>query len=347
MRYIQALPLAAMMLAPPLPAQSGAELVQRGISAYRALEYDEATRHLQRAVSLPASRALSDSTRAEAFAYLGAAALFQGQAESAGVAFNRALEADPRFRADELVFPPEVTEVFEAVRRRTAFVTVRAPRDTTIRPGQDRFTIRLHSSAPHAVFVELALPDGRISRQLYAGGIQDSLDVVWDGLGPDERTVLEGPLSLRVISQGDLLRRTVHVALETEVQRADTLDFPPPPEQGSLLPERERNSERLGALVKGVMTGIAAAALPSLVGSSEASRTRYLVGAAIGVAGFVGFATQSEQRSIPANVEANATRRRAWMREVDRIRAENERRRRSARMQITTQRPLAGDPEVR
>jgi hypothetical protein len=83
------------------------------------------------------------------------------------------------------------------------------------------------------------------------------------------------------------------------------------------------------------------------VGSTEASGTSYLIGAAIGVAGFIGFARQSEQQPIPANVEANAARRRDWTREVDRIRAENEQRRRNTRLHITTQRPTAGDPEVR
>lgn len=346
MRRIELLSVALLLMAAPARAQSARELAAQGIAAYRALEYQNASALLRRAVAVSGTRALDDSARADALVYLGASELFQGRSESAGVAFGRALEAEPRYRADELVFPPEVTEVFEAVRRRTAFIHVLAADDTTIRPGSDRFVVRLHASAPHAVFVELALADGRVARQLYAGTIGDRLDVTWDGLGADRQTPLEGPLTLRVISQTSEQRRIVRLALEAEVAGGDTLDLPAAPTPESLLPEREYNSQRLSALVTGVMTGIAAAALPSFVGSGEASRTRYVVGGVIGLAGVIGFMTQREDRPIPANVAANTARRDAWLAEVRRARLENERRRRNAELRIRTTR-LASDLEGR
>ena len=345
MRRARLLPVALLLVAFPVRAQSARDLAAQGVAAYRALEYENASNLLRRAVAVTGSRALSDSARAEAFGYLGAAELFRNRGESAGVAFGRALEADPTYRADELVFPPSVTDVFEAVRRRTAFIHVGAAADTTIRPGRERFMVRLHASAPHAVFVELALPDGRVARELYAGTIGDSLEVAWDGLGADVSRPLEGPLTVRVLSQTSEQRRIVRLALETEFEGADTLPLPRAPE--SLLPEREYNSQRLSALVTGVMTGIAAAALPSFVGSGEASRTRYLIGGVIGLAGVIGFMTQREERPIPANVAANSARRDAWLREVRAARVENEQRRRNASLRIRTRLLSTGDPEGR
>lgn len=347
MRRVSLMPVTLVLVAMPASAQSARDLASQGIAAYRALEYEDASSLLRRAVGTTGSRALRDSARAEAFVYLGAAELFQNRSESAGVAFGRALEAEPTYRADELVFPPEVTGVFEAVRRRTAFIRVSAPTDTTIRPGPERFHVRLHASAPHAVFVELALRDGRVARQLYAGTIGDSLDVAWDGLGSDQSTPLEGPLTLRVISQTDEQRRIVRLALETEFEGDDTLSLPAQPPPAALLPEREYNSQRLGALVTGVMTGIAAAALPSFVGSGEASRTRYVIGGVIGLAGVVGFLMQREDRPIPANVAANTEKRDAWLREVREARIENERRRRNATLRIRTIRVSTSEPEGR
>ncbi|HSA54665.1 MAG TPA: hypothetical protein VLE53_03125 [Gemmatimonadaceae bacterium] len=347
MRRTRLLPLALALAAFPVEAQNAGELASQGIAAYRGLEYENASVLLRRAVATTGARALADSARAEAFVYLGAAELFQNRSESAGVAFGRALEAEPRYRADELVFPPAVTDVFEAVRRRTAFIRVDAPRDTTIRPARERFSVRLHASAPHAVFVELALPDGRVARQLYAGTIGDSLDVTWDGLGPDQRTPLDGSLSMRIISQTSEQRRIVRLGLEADFAGDDTLPLPREPRGAALLPEREYNSQRLGALVTGVMTGIAAAALPSFVGSGEASSTRYVVGGVIGLAGVIGFMTQREDRPIPENVTANAERREAWQRDVRAVQAENEQRRRSAGLRIRTVRQATSDPEGR
>ena len=54
MRISRALPraalmLAALMLPAPMAAQNGPQLAQRGINAYRALEYDKASRLLEQA----------------------------------------------------------------------------------------------------------------------------------------------------------------------------------------------------------------------------------------------------------------------------------------------------------
>lgn len=328
-----------------LRAQRAGELVTQGIAAYRALEYDAAASLIRRGLSVPTARDMSDSLRLEAQAYLGATEFFRGQVDSAAVAFARALRAEPRFRPDALVFPPTITDFFETVRRRTAFVRVDAPSDTSIRPGQDRFVFRVYGSAPHDVTVVLTARDDQgIRRVLYEGAINDSLEVAWDGYDADQRTPADGDFMIQVTSQSGATRRTVRVPIAADLQRRDTLDLPAPLPASALLPEREHNKQRLGTLVAGVMTGIAAAALPSVVASDGgASRARYVVGGIIGLTGVIGFARQTEYRSIPENMAANARRREDWRREYEAIREENVRRRRDAHLRITVERPAQED----
>lgn len=334
-----------LVAAPPLRAQTAGDLLTRGIAAYRSLEYDNAVSLLRSGLAVPGRDALGDSARLEALAYLAASELFRDRVDSAALAFARALRMEPRFRPDALVFPPSVTDFFETVRRRTAYVRVAAPADTSIRAGDGRYVVRLYSSNPHAVLVEIARADGQgVHRTVYDGRLEDSLDVSWDGLDSSRRPVDDGALELLVTSLGPDTRRRVRLPLLVSSTRADTLTLPPPPSPATLLPEREYNHQRLGTLVAGVMTGIAAAALPSLVADGEASRARYVVGGIIGITGLLGFVSQSEYREIPENVATNAARREAWRRAVDQARAENDRRRRNVELRITA-RPQPPDPE--
>lgn len=347
-RYI--LPLALVVVTAPasLAAQTASDLLTRGIAAYRSLNYDNAVALLRSGLAVRGTQQLGDSARIEAWSYLAAAELFRGQVDSAALAFARALRVEPRFRPDQLVFPPNVTDFFETVRGRTAYVRVVAPADTTIRAGDESYVVRLYGSAPHAVLVEIGPPDGEgVRRTIYEGRLEDSLDVSWDGLDSSRRPIEDSDLVLLVTSMGPDTRRTVRLPLLVSATRPDTLDLPPPLAPTSLLPEREYNRQRLGTLVAGIMTGIAAAALPSLVASDgEASRARYVVGGIIGITGVLGFASQSEYRVIPENVAANAARREAWRRQFESARDENDRRRRDVRLRITT-RPQTLEPEER
>jgi hypothetical protein len=343
-RFAAAAALALALVASRGTAQTASELVARGIASYRALEYDAAVPLFLRALR---QSSLSDSARAHAAGYLGATQLFRSRLDSAALAWRDALVADPRYRPDALVFPPEVTEAFETVRRVTRVVRVAAPADTTIVPGRESFVVKLYASTAHNVQVDLALPDGT-ARRLYEGRVGDSLAVRWDGLGGDRAPARAGRGMIQVTSQAQgVAGRVTALPLQVEVLRKDTVAIPTPPDESLLLPEQSRAPRSYGGLFTALLVGAAAIALPSMIASdNEGMPARYVVGGALGVAGVVGFVTRSRAKAIPTNEAANSALREAWQRDVARARAENEQRRRDIRLRISTTSPGSTAPEV-
>src|SRR2546429_7936061 len=113
----------------------------------------------------------------------------------------------PRYHPDRLVFPPEVTSLFDGVRLQTKTVTVGVPRDTTIAPGPGAFGIWVIVSSFQTVEVTLRYEDGAPFRPLYSGPIGDSLKVPRDGLDAAGAPPPVNRVLLRVASRtatGDL-----------------------------------------------------------------------------------------------------------------------------------------------
>jgi len=108
----------ALLLAAPLQAQSGgaSDVMTRAVSAYQDLEFDVSANLLRRLLAAPLSNELDDSTRALALTYLGAAEHYRGNADSAIAAFRRLVELAPHHAPDTLIFPPEITRLYEQVR---------------------------------------------------------------------------------------------------------------------------------------------------------------------------------------------------------------------------------------
>ena len=123
-----------------LHAQAADELLAQGVRAYQGLEYDAAAGLLRRSLGLTGERPLVDSGRVRAYMYLGATEIFRGRRDSALTAFRRLVLLDPRYRTDQLVFPPEVTNTFDAVRRAVPAVTASAA-DTEIALGEALYQI--------------------------------------------------------------------------------------------------------------------------------------------------------------------------------------------------------------
>ena len=103
--------------AQPLCAQgvSGRDVITRAIAAYQDLDFDLAAGLLRRALD----GQLADSDRVRALAYLGAAEHYRVRPDSAIAAFRQLATMAPGYQPDTLVFPPEVTIVFNEVRRST------------------------------------------------------------------------------------------------------------------------------------------------------------------------------------------------------------------------------------
>ena len=122
----------ALLVATPLRAQTGSasDVMATAVGAYRDLEFDRAASLLRRVLAAPLATELADTARARALAYLGAAEHYRGQPDSAIAVFRRLVELAPDAQPDTLVFPPEVTELYHAVRQSMTVVAVRPRPDT-------------------------------------------------------------------------------------------------------------------------------------------------------------------------------------------------------------------------
>ena len=100
------------------------------------------------------------------------------------------------------------------------------------------------------------------------------------------------------------------------------------------MPERTSSGPAFRSLAAGLVTGAAAVALPSIMAQGkDATGARFAVGAAVGIAGFVGFFAH-KPRPLEANVRKNASQRDAWMKKLDGVKTENATRLRTMRLVV-------------
>jgi len=159
-------------------AQTPAErLIDQGIQAERDLNYDSAATLLRMGLAHSTAVQLAETDRARAMVHLGATEVYRGRRDSALAAFRRLIALNPRYRLDQLVFPPEVAAVFVDARRNSRAVLVVVPPRTELFDPRDRLAIRLIDASPHAMTVSIARDVGGVVRTLYAGNVQDSLDI--------------------------------------------------------------------------------------------------------------------------------------------------------------------------
>lgn len=324
----------ALLLAGPLQAQDGSAsaVMTAAVRAYRDLDFDVAARTLRRVLMPPLTNGLDDAERARALTYLGAVEYYRERRDTAISVFRRLVALAPRHRPDTLIFPPEITRLYDEVRNRTKVVAVRAPADTEFTVG-GRLVAWLYSSAPHDVTVTISREDGRALRTVYTGPIGDSLDVRWDGLDSTGALATGDRLWLTVASPPRLVR----VPLRVESVGLDTLPRPSPLSASQLLPESADRGTALRSLGGGLLLAAGALALPSFVAPGErASGTRFAVAGALGVSGLIGYLTRPAGRPLPENAAINRARRDAWRRQEDEVRRENATRMRSARVRIRT-----------
>ena len=308
-------------------AQSAAAVLAQGARAYEDLELDNAAGLLRRALAVQGADALAPADADRALMYLAATELLREHADSARAVARRLVLANPRFRPDELVFPPQVLTFYETTRRATPAVIGRAPADTAIRPGAEALAVRLYASTFHDVTATLGTEAGRVIRTLYAGPIGDSLDLHWNGLDSSGTASPPNGRYAITVTSLDRQRRVVRILrlpLEVTQGRVDTLPHPAPPADSLLLPERQPMRPALRAFAPAALAGVAIAVLPSVVANGEdASAARFVVGGTVTVAGIVAFLSHHPGRSIPANVAHNRALRDAWRREDTEITRRN------------------------
>jgi len=323
-------------------AQSADSLFATGVRAYKNLEFDVAAASLRRDLARLSAAGAPAADRVRGLAYLAAADLFRGRRDSAVAVFRRLVMLDPRYRLDRLVFPPEVTSVFDAVRLRTKTVAIVVPRDTEIPVQGGAFRAWLVASSFQTVNVTLLYENGTSFRPLYFGPIGDSLEVQWDGRDAAGQPVPVDRLLLRVASRAPSgeLATMLQLPLDLRINRPDSLPWPAPPADSELRPERAASGPATRAFVGGLLLSAAVVALPVAVGSHDTpSAPRVVVASAVGVATALGYLLHRPSRPLPANIRANDAVREEWQRRVTAVQAENARRRADVRLGVH-----AGDP---
>lgn len=342
---------AAVLAAPAARAQDSTALgaaaqaaLTAGVRQYQALQYDSAIVSLRRALSGTGGDTLSDAGQIRAISYMAAAQLFRGRRDSSYAVFRRLVVRNPRARPDPLLFPPEVTTIYDFAREATKVVSVETPRDTTIRLGADRFRARLFASSFHQVIVALEREDGFTVKTLYAGAISDTLQVFWTGDDTLSLVNDSGRLVFSVTSLTTAGRqgRVVRLPLDLVLGPQDTLPTPPPLPDSLFLPEKETAGKGLSALVKGAGVGVAVALLPGLISSGNApSGSRYVVASGLSLAGLIGFLKHRPGQPLQDNIAANQALREGWQAQVQTTAQENVIRAQQKRLDIHV-----GAPEV-
>lgn len=345
-RPIGAAVVLALAVAPAVQAQAPDSLIASGIRSYRNLDFDVAAGFLTRALTL-----LEDSDtarRTQALTYLGATEVYRQRADAARDLFRRVVRLSPASRIDRLIFPPEVTVLFDAERRATRAVAVRMDREQEFRTGAGGFTGMLFSSTFHDVRAELQRADASVARAVYSGPVADSLPFVWDGRTADGAPLPTGRYQLAISSldSAGTAVRIVRFPLDVLTRVRDTLPVPMPPDAGQLLPERRAAAGGTEALVGGLLAGLTVAILPGSVASDASlSPGRYGVGGAMAVAGVLGYFMTRGAVSIPDNVAHNDSVRAAWRIVRDSVLAENARRRAVADVFVRVGAPQVIDRE--
>ncbi len=303
--------LCASTLALPLvgAGQAASAALTQGVRAYDDLEFEQAAGLLRRALAVQGSGALSAADVSRALIYLVATELLRDRRDSARAIARRLVVSNPRFRPDELVFPPQLLLLYEVVRRATPAVIAEASADTAIRPGSEAVAVRLYASSVHDIAATLVALDGRVVRTLYRGPIGDSLALRWNGLdSAGTSPPPSGAYALTVSSfnrEGRVVR-IMRMPVEVLPGPTDTLPHPPPPADSVLLPERQPMGPALRVLAPGLLAGVGVAVLPGLVARGEKpSGARFLVGGTVTLVGIAAFVSHRPHRQIPANVAHN------------------------------------------
>ncbi len=256
--------------------------------------------------------------------------------------FRNVVLTDPRYRPDELIFPPEVSLVFEAVRVQTKTVSITVPQVARLTAATPSYPLKLYASSFHEITVDVGDAAGQPVRTVYEGVIGDSLELQWSARDDNDEPVPSGRYVLSVTSH-DARRATtrlVRTPLDIEVESPDTLPHPLPLADSLMLPEQNDSKIGTEALIGGIAAGLAVLVLPSAIASgSDLSSARFGLAAGLTISGAAGFLLNRPGRLIAANIESNRIRRDEWERQRGETIRENAARRRDRATTIQARAP--------
>lgn len=325
--------LAALAWGTPALGQTGLELREQGVRAYRALELEAAARLLRLAL---ASGDLPDTLVLSTQAYLGAVEFYRQRPDSSRAVFRRLVLLEPRYRLDSLAFTPEVVAGFDSVRFATPAVSVDVPQRVTFEPGRGGMSARVYPSGPHRVRVQIETSMGDVVRTLHDRRVTGGVTVTWDGTADGGARLASGLYvwSFASLDGRGTVQRVVDVPVRLEHTSVDQLDLPPKP---ALLPETRPFKPALISL--GVGVGAAALTWLAMPALTDREAPRIAISVAFTAGGVIGFLQQRPGKPIPQNAAANQAALAKWQADVARVSNEQGRRRPGPRIILETSRP--------
>jgi hypothetical protein len=329
-----------VLFAAPAAAQTPAALLNEGVAAYNDLEFALAARILRRAVASEAEPTLSQAQLEQALVYLGASEVLLDERNRAVETFRALVLANPRYRADDLVFPPRVTRVFGEVLETTKATDVEAPRRMVLVTRTERIGFQVFPTSEQRVRATVVTNEGATVRVLFDGVIEGPRTVTWNGLDGRGRIPPPGNYRLVVasmVTEGTALR-SMQMPITLEAAPLSTVDVPRPPPDSLLKPEKRSAVPGLSILIPSAIVG-AALIIPALGSDTENSGLRIAVGGAVTIGGLVGFILMKPGAALPDNVAYNDSLRSDWNRRTTDAERENQRRQGITRYIVYTGQP--------
>lgn len=292
------------------------ETLRRAIRLYEDLQVERALVLFREVISPSSPFVVSTGQRVMAYKYLGAAHATLGEPDSASVYFRAAIERDPFVDLDGHDFTAHEREVFLDAKQQTFAVAVRPIAHTRIDPRTEHVTFQVLTTHAALLRAEIRTAAG-VASPIFESENDGVRDIPWSGVLESGRLATPGTYELvvrgesRLISSAADSTRVFFTIAEDRLPLEDTLPDLGPAE---LLPERYPASAATKELATGLGVGLAAIAMPTLLGRGEFSGPSRGIAATVSVSGIavgiLGYRWRREHSDLTENIAEN-TRRRA------------------------------------
>lgn len=278
--------------------------------------------------------------RVRATVHLGAASVSLGLRDSALVHFRDAIRVNPFGVLDRDIFNPEIVALFREARRTTPRVGIRVAGDTVIEPLAEPYLVAVAVGQPGDVSVHLVRVGGTPPS---VGPTQLTVDSTASFVVPlrvsDSVALEPGDYRLTAAMPGTAAPVAVALLRITR-QPVDTTAREPALDSALFRPETKKGPPVPMSALSGIAFGVAAAAVPMVLGNKDLGSGKVQVpaisvGLGISVAGIAGVAIGRRMVPIHENIQYNRSLVTAWEQRNRAIAEANEHKRRLAPLRIT------------
>jgi hypothetical protein len=291
------------------------EMLHRAIRLYEDLQIERALVMFREVISPSTPFVVSTEQRVIAYKYLGAAHATLGQPDSASVYFRAAIERDPFVDLNGHDFTPREREVFLDAKQRTFAVAIRPIGRSRIDPRFEQMTFQVLTTHGALLRAEIRTAAGDVS-PIFESENDGVRDVPWNGVLASGRLAPPGTYELVVRGDSHLLPSrsdSARVFFTIEHDRPPLEDTLPALGPTDLLPEHYPPSAPTVELAKGLGIGVAAIAMPTLLGHGEFAGPNRALAATVSAAGItvgiLGFRWRREHNDLTQNIAENVRRR--------------------------------------